>query len=177
MQSDAICHQAPEANCDKLAASIQLAKLGLVRFTPVACVYVMANRITGRVYVGQTVNMDRRVKAHMTYMKTGRHTANVLDDFAAHGAESFGFAVVHACEEGELDKLEREYIVLASTFADCYNVATPSVNGGRRRASNAIGKAAAELRFVVMAHPDDHASLREHAAKLNKRRERKEKQA
>lgn len=164
------------ADQDRLAAAVQIAKSGHVAKTELTCIYVMANRMTGRVYVGQTSNMRRRVGAHLSYMRTGRHSAPIQNDFADHGGGSFGFAVVHACDESDLDRLEREYVSMAISCLDCYNISYPALNSSRRNVKTTAAARAKMAKFVEWLHPDDAAALRAHAALLAKRRERKEKQ-
>ena len=54
---------------------------------------------------------------------------------------------------------------------------TAKTGAQRVKEAEARKRAAGLVRVCVWLHPDDAASLREHAAKLIKRRERKEKQA
>ncbi len=159
----------PQAHPDKLATAIQLAKLGFTAFSDLVGVYVMVNKETGRVYVGQTVHMRRRVGVHMTYMSSGRHTAPVREDYAKHGAASFGFAIVHACEVDELEELEREYISFALAGTDCYNRVVYPINGGRRSRKLLTEDQRLSLqpvRVVAWIHKDDAPEFKAKAKAL-----------
>jgi hypothetical protein len=70
----------------------------------------MAN---GKVYIGQSTNVVRRIICHKSLLKNGIHYNEYLQKaFQKHGEESFSFSVLCECEENELDLKERQEIMI-----------------------------------------------------------------
>jgi hypothetical protein len=72
-------------------------------------IYSITNTITGRVYIGQAVNIAVRWSGHRGALRGGRHSNTGLQaDWHTHGAAAFSFAVIEQCTRAELT--EREYL-------------------------------------------------------------------
>lgn len=58
-------------------------------------VYLIVNRVTGKVYAGRSVCMASRIGIHFSLLRNGRHLNTALQaDSDAHGLESFGCSVL-----------------------------------------------------------------------------------
>lgn len=74
-------------------------------------IYKITNLIDGKVYIGQTVNYNKRKKRHLSSLKNGNHHNEHLQRaFDKHGEDSFKIELIKKCNIEELDKLERYYI-------------------------------------------------------------------
>lgn len=56
--------------------------------------YAIINTITGRAYVGATVDLLTRISGHRSMLSRGAHVQSLQSDWYQYGAESFQFAVL-----------------------------------------------------------------------------------
>jgi len=71
-------------------------------------IFCIANN---KYYVGQTINIETRIKAHINKLKANNHHSPYLQHtFNAHGIGSFIFDVLEYCDISELDEKEQVYI-------------------------------------------------------------------
>lgn len=124
-------------------------------------VYLMANTVTGRVYVGRSKNMRSRAGAHISILRGGASDSEeMLADFREHGEDSMRFAViVERADLRELDECERQAIVLAAR-RDCYNKLSI---GGQPWLAEVRG---------IKAPPALHEAIKDAARKLVEKRKR-----
>ncbi|AJP61403.1 group I intron endonuclease family protein [Enterococcus phage PEf771] len=88
-------------------------------------IYLIKNNINGKCYIGQSVNIEKRVKEHFwkSFYKTDRSYECVVHQaIRKYGKENFSWEVLTTCEQKDLDELERAYIKKYNTLApDGYN--------------------------------------------------------
>lgn len=95
-----------------------------------ACVYEIRCTVNGKVYVGQTKNLKRRIKEHICDLKACKHRNHRLqDDYNKFGKKSFEVSNIHTSEDGCLDELERAIIEIARNGVGCYNVFSGGLTG------------------------------------------------
>ena len=83
-------------------------------------VYLIRNKIDGRVYVGSGVHVNRRFFEHRTKLKRGNHdNSNLQRAWNKHGRAEFEFLILEEVE-ATLMLTERE-----QHWADYYNVTNP----------------------------------------------------
>ena len=58
-----------------------------------AAVYKIENKTTGKTYIGQSTMYPKRVRAHISEMRLGRHPC-LQHDYDEHGLDSFEFSVI-----------------------------------------------------------------------------------
>lgn len=74
-------------------------------------IYKITNTINGKVYIGQTVNYEKRKKNHKNYLLNNKHCNSHLQRaFNKYGLNSFKMELIQQCEIDELDDLEKFYI-------------------------------------------------------------------
>ena len=88
-------------------------------------IYKVTNKINGKVYIGQSVDIGRRWRQHMT----------AEDDIYFHkaiqkyGVENFEWEVIEKCKKSELDERESYWIEYYDSFNKGYNC-TKGGDGG-----------------------------------------------
>lgn len=81
-------------------------------------IYLLKNLLTNKYYIGQSIDIYRRLLQHKNYCK------NYIDQIiAATGAENFEVSILKICQIKELDDLERFFIEkYQSQFPLGYNI-------------------------------------------------------
>jgi len=74
-------------------------------------IYKITNLLDGKIYVGQTINYNKRKTSHFAYLKNGKHHNKHLQNaFNVYGVDVFQIELICECESKELDALERHFI-------------------------------------------------------------------
>ena len=74
-------------------------------------VYKIENKITGKVYIGQSVDIKSRWRMHQRELDNGTHDNVFLQiDWNRYGADSFTFDVIKKCRSNKLNEIERYFI-------------------------------------------------------------------
>lgn len=75
-------------------------------------IYSIKNLVDGKIYIGQTTNLEIRKSAHFASLKRGKHYNLYLQRaFAKYGEKNFEFHILEEVSENMLDKKEREWIM------------------------------------------------------------------
>ena len=70
------------------------------------CIYKIENKINGKVYIGQTVNFNKRTREHINTERTATGKA-----ISKHGKESFDFEIIHnEIDSEKINEWEKHYI-------------------------------------------------------------------
>jgi len=79
--------------------------------TKLVGIYGIRNLNTGWTYVGQSVNINRRLIRHKSSLKHNKHyNAYLQNSYNKHGMQSFAFVVLETCEKSELSQKEQWWI-------------------------------------------------------------------
>jgi len=83
-------------------------------------IYKITNNATQKCYVGQSVNINKRVREHFRLLKLGKHSnAKLQNAFNKHGAEAFTWDVEVYCEDPkEMDMIENAFISGEAVFEE-----------------------------------------------------------
>lgn len=74
-------------------------------------IYKIKNVIDGKIYIGQSVNVQRRLKVHKNRLTKGSHENNYLQNAVIkYGIDNFTFEIIEFCKLDLLDEKERFYI-------------------------------------------------------------------
>ena len=87
-------------------------------------IYKITNKITGRVYIGHSICMERRWKEHIKIAfdsNDRRYNYPLYVDMRLLGHDNFEFSIVEYCARSELGSLERFYIEKYNSRNDGYN--------------------------------------------------------
>ena len=95
-------------------------------------IYKIENRINGKIYIGQSWNIENRIKSH----KAREHNAHLRASYAKYGIENFTFGTIRRISESGLtqillDALEVKYIAEYNSFnpAFGYNKTSGGLGG------------------------------------------------
>jgi group I intron endonuclease len=74
-------------------------------------IYIIQNLKNEKVYIGQSVDCEKRINGHIFRLKRNQHKNNYLQkSFNKHGIENFKFEILKECQKENLDDLERFFI-------------------------------------------------------------------
>ena len=83
-------------------------------------IYLIKNQITEKMYVGQSIHIEKRIKEHQ--YQRDIHTSYIENSIAKYGWENFTWNILHECEKEELDIEEMKFIALYNTYHNGYNL-------------------------------------------------------
>ena len=74
-------------------------------------IYKIENKVNGKVYVGQSVNIETRWKNHRCELNRGTHYNDYLQrSWNKYGSNNFDFVVIEECSKDDLDDRETYWI-------------------------------------------------------------------
>lgn len=76
-------------------------------------IYIINNKINNKVYIGQSVDIDKRIKKHFNSLENGAHYNEHLQNaFNKYGRDNFLVDVLEECPIEKLNEREKYYIQL-----------------------------------------------------------------
>ena len=90
-------------------------------------IYKITNKINNKVYIGQSILIEKRLKEHQLRAFRGDSKTNkeyeksLYRAFRKYGIDNFLFEVIEECEREDLNKLEGKYIKQYNSHIDGYN--------------------------------------------------------
>ena len=90
-------------------------------------IYHIVCRKTGRVYVGQSIDISQRWSQHLSALTAGNHANKLMqEDFILNGSGGFYFVVREYCHQSLLDYAEaREIDTLMAIGVEVFNEVIP----------------------------------------------------
>lgn len=82
-------------------------------------IYAIINKKTGKIYIGQSIHIERRFKEHIYQKEPSSHIDRSIGKY---GKDSFDFKILYECDESELDIEEKKFINLYGTYHKGYNL-------------------------------------------------------
>lgn len=75
-------------------------------------IYSIVNNINGKIYIGQSKNIDKRKFQHLNNLRKNKHVNIYLQNaWNKYGEHNFEYNIIEEiCDENELDNKEKEYI-------------------------------------------------------------------
>ena len=99
--------------------------------------YYIENKVNGKRYVGQSINVRRRLLRHKCDLRGNKHINKHLQNaWNKYGEDNFKFQVIKKCDSEALLEEEMKYIKKYGTFGGGYNL-TP---GGESGSVSFLGK-------------------------------------
>lgn len=88
-------------------------------------IYKITNLINNHSYIGQSVNIEDRIRRHKTKYKNpmaNDYNKILYKAFRKYGIENFSFEVIEQCSINQLDLKEKQWIQYYNTFEEGYNI-------------------------------------------------------
>lgn len=77
-----------------------------------AGIYKISNKVNGKVYVGKSIDIERRYREHFNDLKNNKDTTYLQRAWNKYGEENFEFSILKECQSEELRCWEEYYIEL-----------------------------------------------------------------
>jgi group I intron endonuclease len=91
-------------------------------------IYCIENTLSGKKYIGQAVDIDKRKAVHFSTLKNGVHyNRHLQNSFNKDGEDAFSFKILAYCETSELTYYEQSFVDLY-TPEKLYNICLECVN-------------------------------------------------
>lgn len=97
-------------------------------------IYMIKNIINNKIYVGQSVDLDRRKSMHFSSLKNNHHHNKYLQNsYNKYGKENFIFEIIEYCPISELDKKEEYWVdkLESRNIAKGYNLIDGGAGGNK----------------------------------------------
>lgn len=98
-------------------------------------IYSILNKINRKIYIGSSIDIEKRIKEHKTELKGGYHkNKHLTDSYNKYGLESFEFEVLEECEEQFLHSQENFWCNMLNSYNRNYgyNIEIVTPHGSRR---------------------------------------------
>lgn len=95
--------------------------MGFINTHHISGIYLITNRLSGKKYIGQSVDIYRRLNSHRFLRQENAQAVDIAIN--KYGIENFTFTVLEECDENELDNREKYWC------DDAYNHSTYAPNG------------------------------------------------
>lgn len=76
-------------------------------------IYIIKNEINNKVYIGQSINIEKRIKEHFWKAQNKKdvsYNTAIHQAIRKYGKENFSWKILQECTEEELDSLEKKFI-------------------------------------------------------------------
>lgn len=93
-------------------------------------IYKITNKENGKIYIGQSINCERRIKEHCY---PNRYKDGLVIDVAIHkyGVENFTYEIIEECDKENLDEREIYWIAYYNSKKEGYNL----TSGGQQNSA------------------------------------------
>lgn len=80
-------------------------------------IYMIQNRVNGKMYIGQAVDIERRWVDHKSGLRGDYHINKHLQNaWNKYGEDNFEFTILCECDESQLNTMEIDYIAKLKTY-------------------------------------------------------------
>lgn len=118
-------------------------------------IYKITNNINGKIYIGQSNNIQRRFSEHKTKGRTSR--IPVDQDIKKYGEENFSFEIIEECSIEELNEKETKWITYFNSIEKGYNC---SLGGDQQSIGSNNGRAILTEEDVIIIRQAYNSHLR-----------------
>lgn len=74
-------------------------------------IYKITNTENGKVYIGQSIDINKRFKEHKRSLRKGEHeNYRLQDDWNVYGEDAFSFEIIQKCRSSNLNEIEKHLI-------------------------------------------------------------------
>lgn len=86
-------------------------------------IYAIRNKINNKVYIGQSTDIERRLKEHLRYCRSKnvrRGNRHLINSFIRYGEENFETKILSICPKNELNVRETLFIIFYASHDQAY---------------------------------------------------------
>ena len=111
-------------------------------------IYCIKNKKNNKIYIGQSINWEERIKDHLRKLKNGKHENPYLQkSYFKNGLDSFFSEILEECSFDVINEREVFYIEKFDSLCPAgYNIEKGGKNG--RRFTEEMKKRHSEIRIV-----------------------------
>ena len=94
-------------------------------------IYKFQNKINQKVYIGQSINIEKRYNAHINRVKnkkSNQYNSVLHQAIRKYGIQNFTFEVIQECSVKDLDEREKYWIQYYDSFNNGYNCTSGGTN-------------------------------------------------
>lgn len=91
-------------------------------------IYMIKNQVNGKIYIGESVDIDKRLEKHIEDLTLGSHNRKFNEDIKTYGIDIFEFKIIKEVPQMGLSKLKHNLLRLV--YEDFYIKKYNSVNNG-----------------------------------------------
>ena len=92
-------------------------------------IYKIQNLINNKVYIGQSVDIEKRWSTHKTELKNNYHyNIHLQNAWNKYGEENFEFSIVEECSVDQLNQCEIDWISKFNSYENGYNLTSGGGN-------------------------------------------------
>lgn len=73
-------------------------------------IYCFRNKVNGKVYIGKSIDLDRRIKEHYYLLHSNLDTSRLQTDFNVYGYSSFEVSILEECSKSKINEREIYWI-------------------------------------------------------------------
>lgn len=85
-------------------------------------IYIIKNSIDSRVYIGQSINVEKRILEHTYSLHSNKHSNRKLNNFVTkYGFDKISFELLEKCDKQDLNKLEIKWIEFYNSKNNGFN--------------------------------------------------------
>ena len=86
-------------------------------------IYKIENLINGSIYIGQSIDIEKRWSTHISILNQNNHyNAHLQNAWNKYGSENFKFSIIEECKQFELNDREIYWINKYDSFINGYNL-------------------------------------------------------
>ena len=86
-------------------------------------IYKIQNLVNGKIYIGQSVNIEKRWSTHRSALENNYHyNIHLQSAWKKYGEENFKFSIVEKCNIDQLNQREIYWIAKFDSYENGYNL-------------------------------------------------------
>lgn len=92
-------------------------------------IYKIENLINGKIYIGQSIDIEKRWSTHVSILNQNHHyNPHLQNAWNKYGIENFKFSIIEECTQYELNDREIYWIEQYDSFKNGYNLTSGGGN-------------------------------------------------